>query len=99
MSIPPAFDLNEWDLRHYVVATSQSGQNPPEKFAESPRFVESLLASIENADAVACDGWQLARVKVESDEEGRRMLGVWMKRQKTPAAEKPQDIPPSNHAA
>jgi hypothetical protein len=99
MSIPPAFDLNEWDLRHYIVASSQSGQNSPEKITEDPQFIESLLATIENADAAAVDGWQLARVKVESDVEGRRMLDVWLKRQKTSASEQPQDVPPSNRAA
>jgi hypothetical protein len=99
MSIPPAFDLNEWDVRHYSLPAAHSKQNLIGQRVEDPQYIESLLETIENADAAAADGWQLARIKLESDEEGRHWLDVWLKRQKSFVPQVPLDFPPSHRAA
>jgi hypothetical protein len=99
MSIPPAFDLNEWDLRHFSLPTAESKQNAFGWRAEGPKCIESLWETIENAYAAAADGWQLARVKVEEDEAGRNQLDVWLKRQKTDVPQVPLNVPTSNRAA
>jgi hypothetical protein len=99
MSIPAAFDLNEWDVRHYSLPAAHSKQSPIDQGVADPQYIESLLETIENADAAAADGWQLARIKLESDDEGRHWLDVWLKRPKSSVPQVPIDVPPTNRAA
>lgn len=99
MSIPPAFDQNEWDVRHYSFSSQKFKQNATDQMVEDQHFIESMLDTIENAAIAATDGWQLARIMVQKDEQGRPGLDVWLKRQKSSVNKYPSTSPSSYCAA
>lgn len=68
-------------MRHYLVASAQDGEIPNSRTTENQQFIESLLKTIEDADTAGRDGWQLARVKIDSDATSSPKLDVWLKRQ------------------
>jgi hypothetical protein len=82
MSIPPAPDRNEWDVRYYYLSPLEWIQKVSGDAADRAPSVEPLLGALESFAAATAVGWRISRIKIENPVRGRRQLIVWLKRQK-----------------